>query len=448
MKTTVKKVSLFGLLVGLISCFVLDGIAFKVPIAFGQPKPSSSAIAKAPKELKVALVDFLSGPPAKAGTAAINAGRLFIEKINEAGGIGGVKIRPIIVDEAGGVEKQVTEYRRLVLDEKVDVVLGYLSSADCLAIAPVADELKTLTIFNGSGTSKLFEQADYKYAFRAVNYEGSENVAAALYVLTIKPDLKTVVGINQDYAWGRDSWETFDHAIRRLKPGVKVVETLWPKLGTVEFSAEISKALSAKPDVLHTSLWAGFLDSFIKQAAPRGVFKETQVVATVGERSIVTIGKEMPEGVIVGGRGGFVPYILPDPKANAEAKKFYEIYEARFGEIPIADSFNMVQDILAMKAAYEKAIKAHGRWPTTEEVIKALEFLQFDSLGVRVSMALGKGHQAIHPQVFGITGTQRHPKWGFPLLEKVKIFPAEKVNPPPGVKHLDWIDSWPVGKGP
>jgi len=101
-----------------------------------------------------------------------------------------------------------------------------------------------------------------------------------------------------------------------------------------------------------------------------------------------------------------------------------------------------------MKAAYEKAIKVHGRWPTTEEVVKALEFLQFDSLGVRVSMALGKGHQAIHPQVFGITGSQRHAKWGFPLLEKVKIYPAEKVNPPPGVKHLDWIDGWPEGKGP
>jgi len=131
MKTTVKKVSMFWLLIGLISCLVLDGFAFKVPIASGQAKPSSPSIPKAPKELKVALVDFLSGPPAKAGTAAINAGRILIEQINQAGGIGGVKIRPIIVDEAGGVEKQVTEYRRLVLDEKVDAILGYLSSADC-----------------------------------------------------------------------------------------------------------------------------------------------------------------------------------------------------------------------------------------------------------------------------------------------------------------------------
>lgn len=401
----------------------------------------------APKELKVALVDFLSGPAAKAGIAAINAGRLVIAQINDAGGIKGVKIRPVVVDEAGGAVKQVTEYRRLALDEKVDVVLGYLSSADCLAVAPVAEELKTVTIFNGCGTSRLFEDASYKYVFRAVNYEGSENVAAALYVLSLKPDLRTIAGVNQDYAWGRDSWGTFVEAVRKLKPSVQVTEVLWPALGPVDFSAEISKIIAAKPDVVHTSLWSGFLDSFIKQAAPRGLFKDSLAVAIVGERSLLALGKDTPEGVIVGGRGGFIPYVWPDPQ-SPDVKRFYDAYEARYGEIPIADSFNMVQLVLAMKAAYEKAIQAHGRWPQKEELIKALEFLEFESLGVRVSMALGNGHQAIHPQVFGITGSKRHPKWGFPLVEQIRMFPAEKVNPLRGMKHLDWIRSWPEGKGP
>jgi branched-chain amino acid transport system substrate-binding protein len=430
-------------LVPLLCFLLLLGVAFR-PAATA----TSASVPGAPKELKVALVDFLSGPAAKAGTAAIEAGRLIIARLNDAGGIKGVKIRPVVLDEAGGAAKQVTEYRRLVLEEKVDAVLGYLSSADCLAVAPVAEELKTFTIFNGCGTSRLFEEAQYKYVFRAVNYEGSENVAAALYALSIKPDLKTVVGLNQDYAWGRDSWATFIEAIRKLKPDVQVVDVLWPSLGPVEFSAEISKVLAAKPDIIHTSFWAGFLDSFIKQAAPRGLFRQSLVVAIVGERSLLAVGKDVPEGVIIGGRGGYIPYILPNPQAAPEARRFYDDYEARFGEIPIADSFNMVQVILAMKAAYDKATEVHGRWPTREEVIKALEFLEFDSLGIRVSMALGNGHQAIHPQVFGITGPRRHPKWGFPLVEKVKIFPAEKVNPPRGVKHLDWIRSWPEGKGP
>jgi branched-chain amino acid transport system substrate-binding protein len=408
----------------------------------------ATAVSGAPKEIKVALVDFLSGPAASAGISAIDAGYLVIEQINKAGGISGVKIKPIKVDEAGGVEAQVREYRRLVLDEKVDAVLGYLSSADCLGIGPVAEELKTLTIADGCGTSKLFERADYKYFFRAVNYEGSENVAAALYVLSMKPDVKTIAGLNQDYAWGRDSWETFKRAMLKLKPDIKIVEALWPALGQVDFAAEISKILAAKPDVLHTSLWSGFNDSFFTQAKPRGLFKQMSVVSIVGERSLLTLGKDMPEGVMIGGRGGYIPYVWPDPNKSQEAKKFYETYEAKYKRVPIADSFGMAQLVMALKGAYEKAIKKQGKWPSTEQVSRALEFYEFNCLGIDVSMSLGNGHQAMHPQVFGTTGSKRHPKWKFPLVENVKFYPAEMVNPPPDMKHLDWIKSWKEGVGP
>src|SRR2546430_14002959 len=73
--------------------------------------------------------------------------------------------------------------------------------------------------------------------------------------LTAKPDVKTVAGLNQGYAWGRDSWEIFIRALRKLKPDVQVVETLWPKLFQGDLSAEISKLLTAKPDVVFHSLW-------------------------------------------------------------------------------------------------------------------------------------------------------------------------------------------------
>ena len=60
----------------------------------------------------------------------------------------------------------MTEYRDLVERQKVDVVIGYISSGDCLAVAPVAEELKKLTIFFDCGTPRIFEDAAYKYVFR------------------------------------------------------------------------------------------------------------------------------------------------------------------------------------------------------------------------------------------------------------------------------------------
>ena len=59
-------------------------------------------------------------------------------------GFGGMKIEPVYVDENGGATKQVQELRNLYDREKVDAVVGYVSSGDCLAVAPVAEEMKKL----------------------------------------------------------------------------------------------------------------------------------------------------------------------------------------------------------------------------------------------------------------------------------------------------------------
>jgi branched-chain amino acid transport system substrate-binding protein len=386
---------LFRLVVLSLGVLLLIGLACR-PAAAPAPKPAPPAPAPAPApkpgppagapaELKVALVDFLSGPAAKFGTAALNGMKLLFDETNEAGGIGGVKVRYIVVDEAGPVEK------------------------------------------------------NYTYVFRTSAHQAAENVAAAYYVLKVKPDVKTIAGINDDYAWGRDSWEAFMRAILKLKPDVKVVDALWPRLYQGEYSAEITKLLAAKPDVIHSSLWGGHMDAFIQQAAARGLFKESLVLLTTGETALLTL-KEVPEGVGLTGRGHVV-YTVPDPAENPLTKKFIESYEARYGEHPIYPSFRGAQAVSAFIAAYEKAIKTAGRWPTKEEVIKALENLEFDSPGGRIKMALGNGHQAIQPSVWGITSSKRHPKWGFPLLEKMETFPAEQVNPPPGVKTLEWIET-------
>jgi branched-chain amino acid transport system substrate-binding protein len=123
-----------------------------------------------PSELKIAMVDFMSGGGAKFGTVALNAGALVFDQINAQGGVGGVKVNYQKVNEDGPVDQTVTNYRRLVTDEKVDAVIGYTSSANCLAVAPVADELKKLTIIHVCGTYHLFEDAPRKYVVRASSH--------------------------------------------------------------------------------------------------------------------------------------------------------------------------------------------------------------------------------------------------------------------------------------
>ena len=47
------------------------------------------------------------------------------------------------------------------IKHKVDIVMGYVSSGDCLAIPAVAEELKKLTILTDCGTPRVFEERNY-----------------------------------------------------------------------------------------------------------------------------------------------------------------------------------------------------------------------------------------------------------------------------------------------
>ena len=219
-----------------------------------------------PAEVKVGIVTFLSGAAAAPfGIPARNAAEVLIEELNagrapapySTRGVGGVPIRPVIIDEAGGAEKQVAEFRRLVLEERVDLVIGYISSADCLAVAPVAEELRALLVLFDCGTNQIFEERSYRYVFRTHGHQILDNVGAARYILRIKPEVSTIAGINQNYAWGQDSWNTFRESMRKLKPEVRVLAEQFPRLFAGEYSAELSALLAARPDVIHTSFWGG-----------------------------------------------------------------------------------------------------------------------------------------------------------------------------------------------
>jgi len=394
--------------------------------------------AGAPAELRLGFVDFLSGAAAMFGVSGKNAAEWLVDKWNKEGGIRGVKIKLASVDEAGGPDKQVTEFRRLVLDEKVHAIVGYTSSASCLAIAPVAEELKMLTVVHICGTRRLTEDKPLKYVFRTSNHQAADSVMAARYILATKPGVKTIAGANEDYAWGRDSWDDFKAAMLRLKPDVKVVAELWTRIQAGEYSAEISKLLVAKPDVVHSSFWGGGLVTFVKQAGPRGLFKDSLVYFSVGEQSLQDLKRDMPDGVIVAPRATPGYFLYPDPDKNPLQKEFVEGIKARYGRYPDYPMHRTYQAFSGLKAAYEKAIdKAGGKWPTTEDVIKAFEGLTWPTPYGPVTMRAD--HQAVHGGLIGIT--KFNPKYGFPTIERLVTVKAKDIMPPLGVKTPDWLQT-------
>jgi len=222
--------------------------------------------------VKLGIVSFLTGPAASPfGIPGRNGAEIVIEALNTGKvpapfnqvGFGGAKIEAKYVDEAGTVANVVTEYRNLVQRDQVDAVVGYVSSGSCLAVTPVAEELKALTVFYDCGTPRIFEEKARNYVFRVSPHATMDNVAAARYVLAKKKNLTSYSGINQNYAWGQDSWRDFQGAMKVLAPKVEVDKVLFPKLFAGEYGAEVSTLLTSKSQVLHASFFNGDLEGLV-----------------------------------------------------------------------------------------------------------------------------------------------------------------------------------------
>ncbi|MDJ0948857.1 MAG: ABC transporter substrate-binding protein [Alphaproteobacteria bacterium] len=402
--------------------------------------------AKAAESFKIGVVTFLSGGAAESfGVPAWNGGKLLIEALNRGGevpapydkkGFGGMTIEYVLVDEAGGATKQVQEFRNLVQREKVDAVLGYVSSGDCLAVPPVADELKAFLILYDCGTPRVFEEASYTYVFRTAAHAAMDNISLARYMKSKGIEAKYFAGINQDYAWGQDSWADFVASMSVIQPGAKVKTALFPKIFAGQYGTEISALMREKPDLVHSSLWGGDLQAFVLQAGARGLFKRAQVAFSAGDHVIPQLGNKMPDGIILGARG--VNGLAAKARPNALTTWFWDAYTKEYKVFPVQAPFRMVQGLLGLKTAVEKAMVANGgKKPNAEELAAAMKGLEWDAPSGRIQMTLGGGHQAIQPNAIGRT------KWdtakGEMTLIDVEYYAAECVNPPDGTKAVDWI---------
>ena len=406
-------------------------ITLYAPVAAAQSAPA----------VKLGIVTFLSGPAAGPfGIPARNAAELTIEAINKgevpapynSKGLAGAAIEAVFVDEAGPATKVVQDFRDLVERRGVDAVVGYVSSGSCLGIAPVAEELKKLTVFFDCGTPRIFEDASYHYVFRPSATATIDSVGAARYLLAAFPNLKSYAGLNQNYAWGQDSWGDFDNTMKVLKPGLAVTTVQFPKLFAGQYSAEISALLANKADLIHSSFYDGDLESFILQAAPRGLFTDSKVVFTTGETIMYRFGAKLPDGVIIGARGPYGPFADPGPLNDWFRKAFTD----RYATPPTYPSYQMANSLLGLKAAYDKAA-AKAAPPDQEAVISAFEHLKFAGIGTTVDLALGKGHQGITDSAYGMYKFDT--KTGEPTLTNIVHYKAACVNPPDGVKSAEWI---------
>ncbi|HEV8144722.1 MAG TPA: ABC transporter substrate-binding protein [Methylomirabilota bacterium] len=395
------------------------------------------ARAQAP-EVKIGVVAIRAGIAAPVGTAGLRGTEWWAERVNKAGGILGRQVK-LVVEEESTPKDTVERYRKLVLQDKVEVVLGGISTGVTLALAPVAEDLGTPWLSWDGTTQKGVDETmpKPKWAFKSVDNEVEAIVAGILTPKYFGKNIKTVAGIGNDYSYGHDCWQSYQAVLKKYVPDVKFVLELFPKLGVTDFTSHIASIQQSKADLLMCSFWSGDATIIMKQAAAVGLFKTMKAVFTTAGGVHDSLKKEFtPEGVLL----GYNTMYFDDPKGSPLLKQFVREYKAKYNEYPPYECDHAYFCAESYRVAVEKAAKGSLNWPSKADVVKALEGLEVDSLSGKRSWR--EDHIQMCNFYQGMT-THKN-SYDFVTIDPIEVVSTKQAMKPSGAKLMDWIAGWKV----
>jgi len=400
---------------------------------FAPDQVSAPAIAQN-KPLRIGILAPRSGIAAGPGENGIRATQWAADRFNRDGGIAGRKVE-LVIEEETSPKDTIERFSKLVQQEKVDCTMGIISTGVGLALGPVVEEARALTIYwDGTTQDGVDEKIpNPRYLFRSTDNECEAIMSSLLAIKHWKGQFVTIAGINPDYSYGRNNMAAFVALLKRFNIDHKVVTEQWPKVGTMDLTSHVAALKAAKPDLIFSSLLFADLPVFMKQAHAAELTKGTKLVFPAAGWQHTLMKKEFtPEGMLFGHNTLY----FANPNASPLAKEFVSWYESTHKDYPNWEADRAYFAIASYKAAVEKAAKAKGgAWPTQDDVTGAIEGLQIDSLGGKGGWR--KDHIADQTFVQGFT-TQDN-KYDFVTLGTFESMYSTELQKPGGANFWEWI---------
>ena len=377
-----------------------------------------------------------TGIAASPGISGLKATEWAVERFNAAGGIAGRQIE-LLVEEETSPKDTIERFQKLVQQDKVDCVLGIISTGVALALGPVVEEARALTIFwDGTTQDGVDEKlANARYLFKSTDNECEAVMSSLLAIKHWKGQFKRIAGINPDYSYGRNNMAAFIALLKRFNIEHEVVTEQWPKVGSMELTSNVAALKAAKPDLIFSSLLFADLPVFMKQATAAELTQATKLVFPAAGFQHTLMKKDFtPEGMLFGHNTLY----FDNPKASAMAKEFVGWYFDKQKDYPNWEADRAYFAIASYKAAVEAAAKAKGTaWPQKDDVIDSMTGLSIESLGGKGSWR--KDHIAEQTFVQGFT--THNNKYDFVTLDpsSIETMFATDLQKPPGANFWDWL---------
>jgi len=241
---------------------------------------------KAPP-IKVGFVSTFSGPNAPLGTDIRDGYELAMKHLG--GKLGGIPAETIFRDDQFSVDTGKQLFERLIRQDRVDFLTGLVFSNIMLAVAPAVFESETPYVSANAGPTLLAGRECSPW-FASVAWP-NDAMHEAVGRHASNKGYKLVALIAPNYPAGRDALAGF----KRFYTG-QVGEELYPRLGQLDFAAEIAQLRAAHPDAVYAFMPGAMGINFIKQFVAAGLPKDAQLLlpgSTADEDIIRAVGEPM-----------------------------------------------------------------------------------------------------------------------------------------------------------
>ncbi|WP_425198020.1 ABC transporter substrate-binding protein [Polaromonas sp.] len=302
-----------------------------------------------------------SGPVAATGNNYRRGIELYFEQVNKAGGVNGRKLQLTALDDAYDPKRTVENTRRLIDENKVFALIGYVATANLIAAMPVAEEARVPMFAPLVGTTSIrLKHNHYLFHVRA-SYEAE--LARITQQLAVVGTSKVAV-VYQDSVFGKSNLETLLELAKEEK--LEVVKTL-PMAITAASATDIAAQLKQAAPNAVVMIMAGTMSEVLirdMRASGLGTPLYTISVGLADAKASATRLNGALRGVITAS-------IVPSPTLERYGivKEYRKTLGASAGS---GDNYTVLEGYIVARTFVE-GLRRAGRNLTRENFIAALE---------------------------------------------------------------------------
>src|SRR5215218_1993286 len=250
------------------------------------------------KKIKIGVIYDLTGPLAGGGSELQYTGAKIMLDHYAKTGVEGYKVEAVYADAQSKPDVAINEAVRLIEQEKVDMLLGFFSSAQCVPVAARVEQLKKFMWITTCISSAVLADKNFKYVFRP---QASGDQFGLMTMDFIAQNSKEKFGkdpkdlrvaiIHEDGAYGVDVSKGNEAGAK--KAGFNVVMKEGYAATAPDLSALVTKLKRARPDVIFHTGYKPDITLFHRQAREGGL----KFSALIGHGAGYGVYEKLKEGL-------------------------------------------------------------------------------------------------------------------------------------------------------